>query len=74
MKSAQDSVDQGQRWSKLMKPYLQQVATDHAGFLTQLGVFAQSLTAAEAAIETAMVNYRSVDDAVAGALGSGEWK
>ncbi|RLK53706.1 MULTISPECIES: hypothetical protein [Actinokineospora] len=54
--------------AEVMKPYLRQVASDSAGFLTQLDQLRVSLLDAEAAIRQAMANYQSVDQQVAGQL------
>ncbi|WP_026421592.1 hypothetical protein [Actinokineospora inagensis] len=48
-----------------MKPYLQQVATDKAGFVTQVKQLRGSLAAAAVAIQQAMANYRQTDQHVA---------
>jgi hypothetical protein len=49
-----------------MKPYLQNVATDQQGFLTQLREFKESLTAAEQGIIAAMNNYDNIDHGIEG--------
>jgi hypothetical protein len=54
--------------AKVMKPYVQQVAIDEQGFLTQLAKFQQSLANAEQGIRTAMANYQATEDAKAAAL------
>ncbi|EWC58568.1 hypothetical protein UO65_6169 [Actinokineospora spheciospongiae] len=54
--------------AKVMKPYVQQVAVDPEGFLTQLDALAKSLSQAEAAIKQAMDNYREVDENAASRL------
>jgi len=45
-----------------MKPYMQQVASDEQGFLTQLTAFRESLVKADEGIRTAMANYRETDE------------
>lgn len=45
-----------------MKPYMQQVASDEQGFLTQLAAFRESLVKADEGIRTAMANYRETDE------------
>lgn len=52
----------------VMKPYVQQVAIDGQGFLTQLGEFIKSLENAEQGIQTAMANYRATEEANQAAL------
>lgn len=52
--------------AEVIKPYLQQVATDQEGFLTMLQEFRASLTDAEAGVIGAMNNYRNIDHDVAG--------
>ncbi len=47
--------------AQVMKPYLQQVATDDKGFLTQLQGFRVSLVKAEEGIQQAMVNYQRTE-------------
>lgn len=47
--------------AQIMKPYVQQVATDDQGFLTRLKEFRDSLDAAERGIQTAMANYRTTE-------------
>jgi hypothetical protein len=47
--------------AKVMKPYLQQVATDEQGFLPQLVAFRESLVKAEEGIRQAMANYQHTD-------------
>lgn len=54
--------------AKVMKPYIQQVATDEQGFLTQLALFQQSLANAERGIRTAMANYQATEGAKAAEL------
>ncbi|MCG8920800.1 hypothetical protein L6E12_34095 [Actinokineospora sp. PR83] len=48
--------------AEVMKPFVQQVAVDPRGFLTQLNALAKSLSQAEVAIKQAMENYREVDE------------
>jgi hypothetical protein len=52
--------------AELMKPYLQDVATDDRGFITQLKQFRQSLADAEEGVLAAMKNYKSTDHGVQG--------
>jgi hypothetical protein len=47
--------------AEVIKPYLQEVATDQEGFLTMLQEFRASLTDAEAGVIGAMNNYRNID-------------
>lgn len=47
--------------AEAMKPYVQEVATDNAGFLTMLQQFRASLVDAEAGVIGAMNNYRHID-------------
>jgi len=54
--------------AQVMKPFVQQVATDERGFLTQLVAFNETLRQAEDAIKQAMENYREADEASAGKL------
>ncbi|CAM3859533.1 hypothetical protein KIPE111705_28455 [Kibdelosporangium persicum] len=54
--------------AKIMVPYLQQVAADNQGFLTQLAQFQESLHKAEEGINTAMANYRATEEAKAAAM------
>ncbi|RSM76992.1 hypothetical protein DMH04_35690 [Kibdelosporangium aridum] len=54
--------------AKVMKPYLQQVAVDNQGFLTQLAAFRESLDKAEKGIDTAMANYRATEAANAASM------
>ena len=49
--------------AEVMKPYVQQVASDQQGFLTQLTAFANSLVKAEEGIRQAMSNYQNTDAA-----------
>jgi hypothetical protein len=49
--------------AQVMKPYVQQVATDGQGFLTTLNQFRESLKNAEQGIKTAMANYRATEEA-----------
>ncbi|GLW92396.1 hypothetical protein [Actinokineospora globicatena] len=48
--------------AEVMKPFLQQVAGDEQGFVTQLRHFRESLVKAEEGIKQAMANYRATDD------------
>lgn len=50
--------------ANLMKPYLQQVASDEQGFITQLREFKSSLADAEQGILDAMKNYDSTEQGV----------
>jgi hypothetical protein len=50
----------------LMKPYVQQVASDDQGFLPQLKEFRKSLTDAEEGVLAAMKNYGHVDQGIQG--------
>jgi hypothetical protein len=52
--------------AEVIKPYLQDVATDQEGFLTMLREFRTSLNDAEAGVIGAMNNYRNIDHDVAG--------
>ncbi|MBM7773387.1 ribosomal 50S subunit-associated protein YjgA (DUF615 family) [Actinokineospora baliensis] len=54
--------------AEIMKPYLQQVATDDRGFITQLLQLRASLTQGEEAIRQAMANYQQVDQQAARGL------
>ena len=47
--------------AEAMKPFVQEVATDNAGFLTMLQQFRASLVDAEAGVIGAMNNYRHID-------------
>lgn len=49
-----------------MKPFVESVATDSAGFLTMLTEFRKSLTDAEKGVLNAMANYREQDSGTAG--------
>ena len=48
--------------AQVMKPYVQQVASDGQGFLTQLTAFSDSLVKAEEGIRQAMANYQDTDE------------
>lgn len=50
----------------LMKPYLQQVATDDKGFITQLKEFRKSLADAEEGVLAAMRNYSNTESGIRG--------
>ncbi|GAA3004730.1 hypothetical protein [Actinokineospora diospyrosa] len=52
----------------VMAPFLQQVATDSSGFITQLTQLRKSLTEADQAIVQAMANYQREDHEAAGSL------
>ncbi|HVK24155.1 MAG TPA: hypothetical protein VM677_22610 [Actinokineospora sp.] len=54
--------------ANVIKPYVQQVANDQHGFLTQLKQFRESLAEAEKGIQQAMANYQHTDTAEAGKL------
>jgi hypothetical protein len=56
--------------AQVMVPYVQQVAVDSQGFLTQLAQLRQSLHKAEEAIRTAMANYKATEDAKRAAFGN----
>ncbi|WP_026424892.1 hypothetical protein [Actinokineospora inagensis] len=47
--------------AKVMTPYMQQVASDGQGFVTQIEQLRESLSSAAAAIEQAMANYQQTD-------------
>jgi hypothetical protein len=49
--------------AKVMTPYVQQVATDGQGFITQLQALRESLNKAKEGIDKAMQNYRETDAA-----------
>ncbi|MCE7009735.1 hypothetical protein LWC34_44040 [Kibdelosporangium philippinense] len=53
----------GSHAAQVISPYVQQVAIDDQGFLTQLAQFSESLEKAEKGIETAMANYRATEEA-----------
>jgi hypothetical protein len=48
--------------AQVMKPYMQQVATDEQGFLSRLREFRESLDNAERGIQTAMANYLATEE------------
>ncbi|OLR90845.1 hypothetical protein [Actinokineospora bangkokensis] len=48
--------------AQVMGPYVQSVASDGEGFLTQLTAFRESLVKAEEGITQAMANYQQVDN------------
>ncbi|MFL6118943.1 hypothetical protein [Actinophytocola sp.] len=50
----------------LMKPYVQKVATDDQGFITQLKEFRQSLADAQEGVQAAMRNYGHVEQGIQG--------
>jgi hypothetical protein len=50
----------------LMKPYVQQVATDDQGFIPQLKEFRKSLADAEEGVLAAMKNYKNTDHGIQG--------
>jgi len=52
--------------AELMKPYLQNVATDKQGFITQLREFRQSLADAEEGVLAAMKNYGHMEQGIQG--------
>jgi hypothetical protein len=56
----------GSHGAKAMAPFLQEVASDQQGFLTQLTKLRDVLTDAEAGVKQAMANYRQTEHAVAG--------
>jgi hypothetical protein len=49
--------------AKVMMPYVQNVATDGQGFVTQLRALRESLNKAREGINTAMANYRKTEEA-----------
>jgi hypothetical protein len=49
-----------------MKPYVQQVATDDQGFITQLKEFRKSLADAQEGVKSAMRNYGHVEQGIQG--------
>jgi hypothetical protein len=49
--------------AKVMAPYVQQVATDEQGFITQLRALDESLAKAKEGIAKAMENYRRTEEA-----------
>ncbi|MBM7770689.1 hypothetical protein JOD54_000893 [Actinokineospora baliensis] len=51
--------------AQAMKPFMQKVAVDNQGFLTQLVHFRESLVKAEEGIKQAMANYRQTDESEA---------
>ncbi|MCE7005418.1 hypothetical protein LWC34_21675 [Kibdelosporangium philippinense] len=56
----------GSYGARAMAPFVQQVASDHQGFLTQLGRLRDVLTDAENGVRQAMANYKQNEHAVAG--------
>jgi hypothetical protein len=54
--------------AELMKPYLQNVASDDQGFITQLQQFKATLADFEAGVIAAMANYDSSDGASEGSF------
>ncbi|OLR90206.1 hypothetical protein [Actinokineospora bangkokensis] len=62
----------GSNSAKVMRPYVQQVASDPQGFVTQLMALYDSLGKADKAICSAMANYHDVDNTMASRLGSEE--
>ena len=56
----------GSYGARAMAPFLQEVASDQQGFLTQLTRLRDVLTDAEAGVRQAMANYRQTEHAVAG--------
>ncbi|MET0136445.1 MAG: hypothetical protein ABW215_22900 [Kibdelosporangium sp.] len=66
-----DSIDQrpmlgGSHGARAMAPFVQQVASDQQGFLTQLTRLRGVLDDAEAGVKQAMANYRHNEHSVAG--------
>lgn len=57
--------------AQVMKPYLQKVASDDQGFLTQVLKLRESLLDAEQAILQAMASYEASDEQSARRLGDG---
>jgi hypothetical protein len=54
----------GSYGAKAMMPFVQQVATDGQGFITQLTALQQSLNKAKEGIRTAMANYQNTEHGV----------
>ncbi|MCP2306275.1 hypothetical protein [Actinokineospora globicatena] len=54
--------------AEAMKPFLQQVANDEQGFITQLLRLRESLASAETGVRQAMANYQQADHQAAGTL------
>lgn len=52
--------------AELMKPYLQEVASDDRGFITQLKEFRKSLADAEEGVVAAMRNYNNTEHGIQG--------
>lgn len=52
--------------AQTMRPYLQQVANDHEGFITTLEQFRESLNEAEQGIKAAMASYQNTDTNASG--------
>jgi hypothetical protein len=52
--------------AELVKPYLQEVAADDRGFITQLKEFRKSLTDAEEGVLAAMRNYTNTEHGIKG--------
>ncbi|WP_415830088.1 hypothetical protein [Kibdelosporangium persicum] len=56
----------GSYGARAMAPFVQQVASDQQGFLTQLTRLSDVLSDAESGVRQAMANYRQNEHAVAG--------
>ncbi|MFC0112773.1 hypothetical protein [Kibdelosporangium aridum] len=56
--------------ARVMAPYVQQVAVDGQGFLTQLAQFRDSLAKAEEGINTAMARYQATEQAKKSSFGN----
>ncbi|MGQ0840427.1 hypothetical protein [Actinokineospora sp.] len=50
--------------ANVMRPHVQQVATDTQGFLTQLQAFDEALIKADEGIRQAMANYQQTDQVI----------
>ncbi|GAA2984232.1 hypothetical protein LV75_005477 [Actinokineospora diospyrosa] len=55
--------------AEVMKPFMQKVAGDEAGFITQLLALRESLIVAEQAVTEAMAHYQEADDQAANQFG-----
>jgi hypothetical protein len=58
----------GSYGARVMAPFVQQIASDQQGFLTQLTRLRGVLSDAEAGVKQAMANYRQNEHSVAGAF------
>jgi hypothetical protein len=54
--------------AQIIAPFVQQVATDEQGFITQLRALGEALVKAREGIELAMKNYRETEEAQAASL------